>query len=183
MFTRKKLFNFVRFCVDKDSIHRCNLSLYDWLHNSQFKDKPDYSFPHAGKMSLLEEKFRIKESEVDFVKGILSSYQEELVIKYFKEELVCYSNVTEVEYFILTLHEFLVKYFYRPEFLAYNKEIYEWSNGVKTLTDYGQVLYKILLITEHYNFNFAKGEIGMDTVAGMRYHALKKYVESGVMDD
>ena len=183
MFTRKKLFNFVRFCVDEDSPHRCNLSLYDWLHNSQFKDKPDYHFRHAGKMALLEERFRIKETEVVIVTEILSFYREDLVASYFKEKLVCYNNVTEVEYFILTLHEFLIKYFYKPEAFAFHKEIFERLNGVRILTDYGRVLYKILLITEHYNLNFAKVEVSKDTVAGMRYHALKKYVDSGVMDD
>ena len=180
MFQRKKLFEFMQFCIAESSDYRDNLSLYDWLKNSQFKDAPNYIFPHAGrKVGLLEEQFRIKAEDVEFIEEIISLYKDEMLKKYFNETLIWYHNMTKVEYFLLSLQNFLVECFYESSSLWNKKEVYISTDNQKVLTDFGVALYKTLLIVEHYRLNFVKGEVNKDSVDYRRYEMIKLYIVKG----
>lgn len=182
MFQRKKLFEFMQFCIAESSSYRDNLSLYDWLKNSQFKDTPNYIFPHAGsKVGLIEEQFRIKAEDVEFIEEIISLYKDEMLKKYFNAALIWYHNMTKVEYFLLSLQNFLVEYFYDSSPLWNKKEVYICKNNEEVLTDFGVALYKTLLIVEHYRLNFVKGQVDKHGVDYRRYETIKSYISSRVI--
>ena len=180
---QKELKERVAWCVTNDNHKRGNSTLVDWLWTLQFKDNPDSFYPHAGKVPLIEKEFRFTLEERDSIKYIIKAFQNNMIQTYFNEQLFLYKNLTKAEYFITTLNDFLHKYVYYGESLFEGKQVYDFEEGSKIITDFGKVVYKILLITLHYDLNFIEGEINQQSIVYQTYNRLKKIIASGKIED
>lgn len=180
----------VSWCVTDDShIYRCNMSLLDWLCQIQqygtLRFDIDYSFPKIKYLSPIDKKYWIcEDNERDIARKILKVYQKELSQKYFSNQLtnVRYlRNLTDEEYFLVTLAGFLRKYECEKTFNGeemYSTKSYDgygsWGtplfDAVYELTDFAVVYHKMYYIAQSYCWVLDGKPISQ---TGIAYHELE----------
>ena len=189
------LFEKVAWCVVDDSKVRSNLSLLDWLRNVQFyakRKEANYFFPHGDKLFLIEEKYWLRETEFDCAKQILKAYQKDLIQKYFTNHLIEYSftrKLTEAEYFLCTLNEFLEDHECEKTFdgnQMYNTKKYKdlgcWGTplfeATYELTDFAVVYHKMYFIAQTYCLTLRKNPLDTDTTSYQNAEATRKVLDT-----
>ena len=196
----KKLQNHVSWCVtDNSDIHRCNMSLLAWLckvlHKSK-KRNPDCFFPNADKLFLIEEKYWLSgDEELSVAKEILREYQKDLSQKYFSNMLNVNSytrKLTNAEYFLVTLKEFLEKYECEKDFFGnemYKTKEYKsygsWGaplfDATYELTDYAVVYHKMYLTVQMYCLTLRKNPLDTNTLSFQWTEDTKKVLDTREM--
>lgn len=158
----------ISWCVTEDSnVFRGNMSLLMWLCNVPHYSKKktcDCFFPNADKLFLIEEKYWLRDDELDIAKEILCAYQKELSQEYFSGHLIVNRSMCKLskqEYFLVTLNDFLQKYECEKNFLGHKmydtkdyKSYGSWGmplfDATYILTDFAVVYHKIYLIAQTY---------------------------------
>lgn len=196
-YMEKVLLKHVSWCVtDNSNIYRCNTSLLAWLCKVPYYSKkrhPDCFFPNADKLFLIEEKYWLKgDEEQDIAKEILQAYQKELSQKYFSEQLIANRlifKLSDEEYFLLTLKNFLEKYECETTFLGnkmYNTKEYKsygsWGaplfDATYELTDYAVVYHKMYLIAQMYCLTLQKNPLDTSTLSFQSSEYTKKVLDT-----
>ena len=189
------LFDKVAWCVINNSKVRSNLGLLDWLRNIQYYSKrkeANYFFPNGDKLFLIEEKYWLHEEEFDYAKQILQEYQKDLVQKYFSIQLGenrFIKKLTEAEYFVFTLKDFLEHCECEITFKGnqmYNtkeyKDLGSWGmplfKATYELTDFAVVYHKMYLIAQTYCLTLRKDPLDTDTLSYQSVEATKKVLDT-----
>lgn len=102
-YKRSDIFKKVKWCVSYDEYS----SFYPNYVKPELRQR-GYII-HLQTEMALEAKYRITESDYDGVNEILKSYQQDLLRKYFKGYAPDYRKLSEDDYFIVTLCDFLQK--------------------------------------------------------------------------
>ena len=140
---------------------------------------PNCDVPRADKLITIEDGFWLTEDdEITIAKEILYEYQKKLAQTFFENKLSTFKsfrNLTEEEYFLVTLGEFLDKNQCSSE--IFSGKMYETKEytplgmwGVPLfaatykLKDFAVVYHKILLITETYYLALQKNPYDTGTV-------------------
>ena len=195
----KQLFGRVSWCVTDDSNTRCNMSLLDWLnrvpHYSK-KKSPDCFFPNADKLFVIDEKYWLQsEEEFATAREILCVYQKELSQKYFSGHLSAggsMSKLTNEEYFLVTLKDFLEKYECKKVFWDHDmyttkeyKSYGSWGgplfDATYVLSDFAVVYHKMYLITQIYCLTLRKNASNTNALSFERTEATKKVLDTREM--
>ena len=100
-YKRNSIFEKVKWCVSYDEYS----SFYPNYVKPELRQR-GYII-HLQTEMPLEAKYRITESDYDGVNEILKSYQQDLLRKYFKGHAPDYRKLSEDDYFIVTLCDFL----------------------------------------------------------------------------
>lgn len=200
-YQERDLFNKVRWCVLDNSEIRCNLNLIEWLcnvpHYSQKKESNCF-FPNADKLFLIQEKYNIQgEEERNIAKEILKEYQKDLVQSYFLGQGCTtdrnLTKITEQEYFLLTLANFLNKHECEKEFNGHQMYITKsykdrgcWGtflfNATYELTDYAVVYHKMYYITQIYCLTLRKNPLDTSAALFARAEYTKRVIDVREMD-
>lgn len=198
---QRTLYKHISWCTtDDSSVHRCNLSLLNWLckilHYSK-KKSPDLFFPNADKLFLIEEKYWLSgDEELNIAKEILHAYQKELSQKYFSGHLIAsrfICRLSDAEYFLLTLEEFLKKhecerYFIDNEMYTVKnyKDYGTWGmplfDATYELTDFAIVYHKMYLIAQMYCLTLRKNPLDANTLAFKSAEYTKKILDTREME-
>jgi hypothetical protein len=193
----KRLQSHVSWCVTDDSnIYRCNMSLLEWLCNVPHYSKnkrPDCFFPNADKLFLIEDKYWLSgEEELSIAKEIIREYQKELIQKFFSGRLVANRfacKLTDEEYFLLTLKEFLEKYQCETTFHGnsmYNTKEYKsygyWGaplfDATYELTDYAVAYHKIYYVTQMYCLTLRENPLDTNALSFQWTEDTKKVLDT-----
>ena len=108
---KKAIFDNVKWCVFYDSSSSFN--------NVRPELRQRGYIIHLQTETALEEKYRIVESDFDGVNEILKSYQQDLLQRYFRGYAPAYKKLSEEEYFIVTLWDFLQRHQYEDRLTDY----------------------------------------------------------------
>ena len=197
----KTLKSRVSWCVtDNSNIYRCNMSLLEWLcnvpHYAKRKER-NYFFPNADKSFPIDEKYWLSgEEELNIAKEILYAYQKELSQEYFSGQLsvsrfVC--KLSNAEYFLVTLKEFLEKYECKDTFndkRMYSTKSYKsfgsWGvplfDATYELTDFAVVYHKIYLIAQIYCLALRENPLDTTTTSYHSAEYTKKVLDTREME-
>ena len=200
-YKERDLFNKVAWCVTEDSnMYRCNLRLIDWLRSVPFystkKKPPDCFLPNSDKLFPIHEKYFIQgDEEYNIAKEILKQYQRDLIQKYLSGKLSTDPSIrklTEAEYFLFTLQEFLEKHECETTFNG--NEMYKikdykshgnWGgplfDATYELTDYAVVYHKIYYITEMYCLTLRENSLDTNSLSFIKTEETKKVIDTREM--
>lgn len=188
----------VSWCVTDDShIYRCNMGLLDCLCLIQqygaMRFDIDYSFPKIKWLSPIDKKYWIcEDNERDIAQKILQAYQKELSQKYFSNQLTdarYLRNLTDEEYFLVTLAGFLRKYECEKTFNGvemYSTKSYNgyesWGaplfDAVYELTDFAVVYHKMYYIAQSYCLVLNGEPVRQHSVAYHEIEHMKKVLDT-----
>jgi hypothetical protein len=154
----KSLKKKITWCVVNDKAIQ-NMSLCDYIHNAQLS---------------IEKKYHLVENEESTVIEILQVYKQQLIQYYFKGLLSNYYNLTEKDYFFVTLTDFLRKHEYDTFFNG--KELRINKNK---LNDYGVAYYKLYYISQLYCIKLFGKKVTEDSVAHIIANNTKKILDTG----
>jgi hypothetical protein len=176
------------------------MHLIDWIHNIPFysyKKKPaDCFFPNADKLFPIHENYRIYgDEERNIAKGILEQYQQDLIQRYFSGKLsAAYSppKLTNAEYFLFTLSEFLQKHECETTFNGnemYKTKDYKsygsWGgplyDATYELTDYAVVYHKMYYIAQMYCLTLRKNPLDTSEMSFQCAEETKKVIDTREM--
>lgn len=169
MFYKQQLFAHVAWClVERDDgegiLGSRYSSLQEHLQNlqvySEIKKNSIY-FPRANIMFTIDRKYWIKNnSDWNNTEIIFNEYKKYLIDRYFTGCLYAnkwISRLSDGEYFIFTLHNFLMKNRNEHHLCGHDIRTYKRSDDnyrYYELTDFGVVYYKLLVITDAYCIAF-----------------------------
>jgi hypothetical protein len=173
LFCRNELFKRVKWVCSKDDNIRCNIAMVDWVLNVQsysLKKQSDIFFPRGAKMFPIEASYRLTEEEREMAKKIICEYQQDMIATYFYDNLSSHISIyklTEPEYFIYTLTEFLMKN--QCKDMVAGQKMYDTLDfrnhgeygrilydATLQLTDFAVAYHKMLYIAQNYYLMFQK---------------------------
>ena len=196
----RTLHRHISWCVTDDSnIHRCNISLLGWLCNVPHYSKkkvPDCFFPNADKLFDIPEEYWLQsDEERNIAKEILRAYQKELCQKYFAGRMIpsrSMCKLSDEEYFLFTLKEFLEKHECETSFFGY--EMYKtkeykshgsWGvplfSATYELTDFAVVYHKMYLTAQTYCLALRKNPLDTNTLSFEWAENTKKVLDTKEM--
>lgn len=150
-YKRNDIFKKVKWCIS-----------YDSFNNGEADRKMRVHILRLQHQLSIDERYRITDDESDITIGILHSFQQDLIKKYFNDTLAS-CKFTEEVFFTISLMEFLEKHQCKDTFngnemhTTKNYKSYgTWGvtsfSATYVLTDYAVTYYKLLYITQlHYN--------------------------------
>lgn len=147
---------------------------------------------HLQRKLSLGEKYLITESELDIVSGILQSFQQDLIQKYFNG-LLSNCKFSNADFFIIKLNEFLKKNQCEDSFngnemhaeVKNYKSYGTWGmtsfSATYVLTDYAITYYKVLYITQ-LQHNELLAITNSNTFAFQTAEATKRAIDTREID-
>ncbi len=170
-FKNKDLFEKVKWCVTSDSLIR----MKDQILRLQYELE-------------IDDKYRITETEIDIVIGILQGYQKALIQEYFNGSLLNGKFVADA-WFVTTLGDFLGKHQLETTFNGnemYTTKDYEahgcWGMDLFTatyvLTDYAVAYNKLFYISWLYYLKLHK-IVGDEKVGVIIANGIREAIDNG----